>query len=164
MHQVRLLVVCTGWYLLLACARADCDHAFTVNQQLQDTECNADGTCGSLQAAVNSTLLMSANTTSRSCISIIIPNGRHFITEPAFFRSDLDVHFLGSGDDITLLCSYSTPPLLVPFSSPSDPRDFTWYFNQSGSVSFENLNFEGCPYPIRLDTVATLRISDCSFR
>ena len=166
MHQDRLLVFCTGWYLLLACALADCDHAFTVSQQLQETECTADGSCGSLQLAVDSALLISANAASQSCISFTIPNGRHFIMAPAFFHSNLSVHFLGSGNDVTLLCSYSASPsqTLVPFSSSSDPKHYTWYFNQSESVSFENLNFEGCPYPIRLDTVATLSIRDCSFR
>ena len=169
MHQNRLQIVFPFW-CLLACvlhlALANCDHAITVSQQMEGTNCSVDGTattCGSLQSAINNAQLISA---SRSCVFITIPSGRHFITATTFFHSNLSAHFIGSGDNVTLLCNYATPTsrMLTPFSSLSDPKDYTWYFNQSESISFENLNFEGCPYPIRLDTVATISIRDSSFR
>ena len=42
--------------------------------------------------------------------------------------------------------------------------DYTFYFNRSEVVSFEMVQFVGCPYPLRLDTVAAVRIYNSSFR
>jgi hypothetical protein len=42
--------------------------------------------------------------------------------------------------------------------------DYTFYFNRSEVVSFEMVQFVGCPFPLRLDTVAAVTVSNSTFR
>ena len=42
--------------------------------------------------------------------------------------------------------------------------DYTFYFNGSEMVTLEMVQFVGCPYPLRLDTVAAVRVHNSTFR
>ena len=64
-----------------------------------------------------------------------------------------EIEFIGQGDSVRVLCDYDT--LLF---------NYTWYFAGLNSVTLRGMQFESCPRPLRLDTVAEVEIKDCSFR
>ena len=109
------------------------------------------------------------NASVSNCVSIAIPVGVHFITEPIHFRST-NVHLFAtegsdSNDTATIFCNYTVD---VDESRIFDPdynyTDYTLYFNRSEAVSFEKLKFIGCPYPIRLDTVTDIGVYSSTFQ
>ena len=101
--------------------------------------------CGSLQSATEAVLDV-------DCITILIPSGHHLVTSPVNFGA-ASVSFVGLNTDVTVLCDYE----------PNPERQYTWYFNQSYEVIIENVNFMNCPYPVRMDTVRSISISNTSF-
>ena len=64
------------------------------------------------------------------------------------------VQFVGAGEYVSVACNYSDDIV----------ANYTWYFHNLKSVVIQNLHFEGCPRPLRLDTIAEVEISSCSFR
>ena len=64
-----------------------------------------------------------------------------------------EIEFTGQGDSVQVLCDYG-PPIF----------NYTWYFAGLNSVTLRDLQFESCPRPLRLDTIAEVEIKDCSFR
>ena len=103
-----------------------------------------------LQQAVE----QSASTTSSSCVRIELPSGEHEISSQALFSAGelRDVEFVGLGDSVFVSCSYALS------------ENFTWNFDRLDSVKMYSLHFEGCPRPMRLNTIAEVEIQDCSFR
>ena len=124
--------------------------------------------CDNLQSALMMVVDLTAQQQSMSdCTSIIVPAGDHLVTAPVHFGA-ASVHMFGSGEsseDVTISCNYTVD---VDESRIFDLNytytDYTFYFNRSEVVSFEMVEFVGCPFPLRLDTVAAVRIHSTTFR
>ena len=97
------------------------------------------------------------------CVSIVVPAGDHLVTAPVHFGA-ASVHMFGSGErseDVTISCNYTVDvDESRIFDLDYNYTDYTFYFNRSEVVSFEMVQFVGCPYPLRLDTVAAVMISN----
>ena len=124
--------------------------------------------CDNLQSALMVVVDLTAEQQSISdCTSIIVPPGDHLVTAPVHFGA-ASVYMFGSGEsseDVTISCNYTVD---VDESRIFDLNysytDYTFYFNRSEVVSFEMVQFVGCPFPLRLDTVAAVRIHNSIFR
>ena len=101
------------------------------------------------------------------CVSIAVPAGDHLVTAPVHFGA-ASVHMFGSGErseDVTISCNYTVDvDESRIFDLDYNYTDYTFYFNRSEVVSFEMVQFVGCPFPLRLDTVAAVRIHNSTFR
>lgn len=116
--------------------------------------CNLNSsTCGSLPRALEA--IAESNLDSRTdCIELSLPRGQYFITDQLYFNTHA-LHLVGEGVRLTsLVCDYQANSSL----------DYTWYFNWTQSVVLERISILDCPWPLRLDTVFSLEISNCSFR
>ena len=88
-----------------------------------------------------------------NCTRVELPSGAHTITSQTLFMAELTgLQFVGVGENVSVSCDYSVP------------TNYTWYFEQLESVVLQNIHFEGCPKPLRLDTIADVEIRNCSFR
>ena len=86
-----------------------------------------------------------------------LPSGVHFISTPLVFPARLNgIELVGLGDNVTVTCDYA--------ENDTSGTNYTWYFQQLESVSMTGIQFETCPSPLRLDTIAEVLITDCSFR
>ena len=105
----------------------------------------------SLQEAIIKSVSNVDNSTI--CVRIELSSGEHAITSQTLFPAHIrEIEFVGIGKSISLSCYY-------------DLRwDYTWYFSGQSSVTFRNIHFQNCPRPLRIDTVANVRIKDCTFR
>lgn len=136
--------------------------------QVQDSP--LDPTIGSIQAP-------SGNSTAEpiDCVLLLLPVGEpHVITTPLFL-GNLSVIFTGvpnldskSVDSTlllpTLVCDYTVDVNLERIFDPDyEYIDYVLYFNRSELVVFDNLEFYNCPYPIRLNTVNRIRITNSTF-
>ena len=124
--------------------------------------------CDNLQSALMMVVDLTAEQQSISdCISIIVPAGDHLITAPVHFGA-VSVYMFGSGEsseDVTISCKYTVDvDESRIFDLDYTYTDYTFYFNRSEVVSFEMVEFIGCPFPLRLDTVAAVRIHNTTFR
>jgi hypothetical protein len=101
------------------------------------------------------------------CISIAIPEGDHLVTAPVHFGA-ASVYMFGSGEsseDVTISCDYTVDvDESRIFDLDYTYTDYTFYFNRSEVVSLEMVQFVGCPFPLRLDTVAAVGIRNSTFR
>lgn len=104
----------------------------------------------SLQQALD-TLLQTDNA---NCTIINLPVGNHVLSSQIRFPSELKgLELIGSWPGhVSVLCSYSVE------------TDYTWYFSELSSLRIQNVHFHDCPRPLRVDTVAELEITNCSFR
>ena len=109
----------------------------------------------------------SSNYNTSNCVSIAVPAGDHLVTAPVHFGA-ASVYVFGSGErseDVTISCNYTVDvDESRIFDLDYNYTDYTFYFNRSEVVSFEMVQFVGCPYPLRIDTVAAIRISNSTFR
>ena len=113
------------------------------------------GASVSLQGAVEQILSQGSRDDATDCTRVVVPSGVHTIVSQTLFQvQPARVQFVGEGPGVYVACSYS---------AVSD-YDYTWYFDQLESVYLDNINFEGCPRPLRLDTIAEVEITNCSFR
>ena len=131
--------------------------------------------CGNLQSAlevaedlfVDTLFDLTEQQCTPSCISIEVPPGDHLITTPIHFNAT-NVYIHGTGEkasNVTISCNYTVDVNESRiFDMNYDYTDYTFYFNRSEIVSFENMQFVACPYPLRLDTVGTLRVHNSIFR
>ena len=140
-----------------SCSRAD----------QSDTESNvtAKWQCYDLQSALAAAVKLSSKNEMKNlerstsdCVSIAVPSGDHLVTAPVHFGA-ASMHIFGSGEsseDVTISCNYTVD---VDESRIFDLNysytDYTFYFNRSEVVSFEMVQFVDCPFPLRLDTVAS---------
>ena len=106
-----------------------------------------------LQRAIS--LSLSVNSGAQiSCIRIELPSGKHMITSQTLHKTESgEMEFIGLGDSVNVLCNYKT----IEFN-------YTWYFSGLYSVKLRDIQFESCPRPLRLDTIAEVVIQGCSFR
>ena len=120
-----------------------------------------------LEAAENLFIDLPEQQNSPSCISIEVPPGDHLITTPIHFNAT-SVYIYGIGEranNVTIFCNYTVDVNESRiYDMDYDYTDYTFYFNRSEVVSFECVQFVGCPYPLRLDTVATVRVHNSIFR
>lgn len=125
----------------------------TVESDVEPSEYSGSGMddeCGSLQDVLTS--LVSLNSSSSAAINV--HEGEHYLTSPVQFNVER-IRIVGVGRNVSVSCNYST--------SDNANIDYTWQFNQSSSVSLHNLQFYGCPYPLRILHVQTLNVTHCSF-
>ena len=172
---VTVVCVAIGLYVRSSvCFSSECPTLVTIvaNQSICSKTLNVPKTewqCADLQSA----LVLAAQTagsepvSSFDCVSIAVPAGDHLVTAPVHFGA-ASVYMFGSGEsseDVTISCNYTVD---VDESRIFEPEynytDYTFYFNRSEVVSFEMVQFVGCPYPLRLDTVAAVRIHNSTFR
>ena len=129
--------------------------------------------CADLQSAdLQSALMMVVESNSEwhntsNCVSIVVPAGDHLVTGPIHFGA-ASVYMFGSGErseDVSISCNYTVDvDESRIFDLDYNYIDYTFYFNRSEVVSFEMVQFVGCPYPLRLDTVANVTVSNSIFR
>ena len=124
------------------------------------TSCSDELVCSSLQDAIDYVSTTSVNSSGLDCDSVVIqiPDGQHYITNPTHFGNK-SVHFIGSGDSVTVSCDY--------FANENTTNSYemhTWYFEYSESVVLHNIHFRGCGFPIRLSTLRTVQVHNCTFR
>ena len=147
-----------------------------INQSDPESDATRQWQCSDLQSAlvaaaelsvVENQLEESQQQNSSNCVLIAVSAGDHLVTAPVHFGA-ASVYMFGSGEsseDVTISCNYTVD---VDESRIFEPEynytDYTFYFNRSEVVSFEMVQFVGCPYPLRLDTVAAVRIHNSTFR
>ena len=130
----------------------ECPRAIVVDVHANQPGCSAqDSTCSSsLQSAID---MLNASVPEDNCTLIQLPPGTHYITVPRLLTTG--VHLRGVADNVTISCSYNRSNVI---------EDYSWYFSHPRVVTFEDLNFEGCPLPIRVNAAQTVDIHNCSFR
>ena len=171
-----LVIVLAGWIVPLSlCFSPECSTIVTItgNHSLQCTNTHQSGTTNQWQCADLQSALMIAveledkQQDTSNCISIAVPPGDHLVTEPVYFGA-ANVSIFGTGqrsDDVTIFCNYTVDVNESwIFDLDYNYTDYTFYFNRSEVVSFEMVQFIGCPYPLRLDTVAAVTMSNSTFR
>ena len=159
---IRSIIVIAGGTSCSRVNQLDSQVNHTVRWQCPDLQ-------SALLAAVDlsSDLAVPENSEQQNCTSLAVPPGVHLISSPAqFFSSNLNMFGTGeSSDDVTIFCNYTVD---VDESRIFDLNysytDYTFYFNRSEMVSFEGVQFVSCPYPLRLDTIATVRVANSTFR
>ena len=106
------------------------------------------------------------NVSTINCVSVFLPPGDHFITAPVHFGA-ANVSIYGTGtqsSDVSVFCEYTVDvDESRIFDRSYNYTDYTFYFDRSEVVSLERLQFIGCPYPLRLDTVATVDVYKSAF-
>ena len=146
------------------------------------SEINSNGTeqweCSDLQAAmeaigavaqVGRSIFGSGSTASLlglspDCAVLVVPSGVHYITAPVYF-GNTSVHLIGTNDTSTIHCNYSLDVNKERVFEPDyEYPDYVMYFNRSASVGFEGVEFIGCPYPFRVDTVSRVSVENSRFR
>ena len=138
--------------LVHASVSTECQHAITVDLHfISNSNCNTTGNvCGSLQSAIDT---LSTSSAEENCTLIWLPPGTHYIEAPRLLRTG--VHLRGTADNVTVSCSYR---------DSSETKGHSWYFSHPRVVVFEDLNFEKCPYPFRINGARTVVVDNCSFR
>ena len=141
------------------CSRNDTLFVTAGLEQSKNTEqCDLHNqTCTSLQAAIN--FVVSGNhTLAERAIVCLQGNSIEYISNKTYFGN-------------TDLLVVATRPVFVECSYHSNitqdvagSADFTWYFNQSDTVTLINVHLRKCPYPIRIAGARTVLIQTCSFR
>ena len=161
---------------LLLCFSPECSTVVIVESGDSHNPCTKTHQSGStnqwLCADLQSALMMVPNINGEqrnttNCVSIAVPAGDHLVTGPVHFGT-ASVYVFGSGErseDVSISCNYTVDvDESRIFDLHYNYTDYTFYFNRSEVVSFEMVQFVGCPYPLRLDAVAAVRIHNSTFR
>ena len=123
--------------------------------------------CPELQSALETVASLGNDSAELNCVSISVPPGDHYVTQSVYFAAT-NLHFVGGGkslDDTTIFCNYTAGVNESRiFDLSYNYTDYTFYFDRSQAVSFDKVQFVGCPYPIRVDTVADVKIHNSTFR
>ena len=132
-------------------AVADC--AGSSGGEANATNATLIATNASLQDALQQATSMA---TADARLTLCLRGGRSYnITSPIATSRSVALIGTDAEDDARIYCSYQ----------PSDvPVIHTLYFNRSAEVRLEQLYFEGCAYPFRLELVHNVRVSHCTFR
>lgn len=136
-----LCIGCVWTFILCATPIQDC-RTVSVNESL------------SLQLALYTLLHTQASNGSTICSRIELPSGVHIISSQTWFPAEVgSFKLVGSwGQSVSVLCNSSVE------------NDYTWYFSGLTSLQMHNIHFHDCPRPLRIDTVAEVEITNCSFR
>ena len=109
--------------------------------------------CSTLQAALNFTM---KDTEVCNYFVVNIQSGVHLITEPIVTNSSVSI--IGNGA-VEIVCQFDAEQFYTQTGNLH-----SLYFNKSGSVIFENINFDHCPLPIRIFKADNVVIVNSSFR
>ena len=175
-NQCSILVVVLAGLIVqpALCVSPECSVIVTVggsNRQCARTrqsESMDQWQCDNLQSALMMVVELTAEQQNTSdCVSIAVPAGDHLVTAPVHFGA-ASVHMFGSGEsseDVTISCNYTVDvDESRIFDLDYNYTDYTFYFNRSEVVLFEMVQFVGCPFPLRLDTVAAITVCNSTFR
>ena len=106
-----------------------------------------------LQRAVDLSVSEGSRAAS-DCVRIQLPSGEHKLTSQTLFPAEMgEIEFIGLAGSVYVECDYNTPI-----------SNYTWYFAGLHSVTLRGLQFDNCPRPLRLDTIAEVEIQHCTFR
>ena len=118
-------------------------------------ECRTVGVDGSLslQQAVER-LSTADDGNATNCSIVEIPAGEHVLSSQTLFPGQLEsLEIRGPWDDtVSVVCRYEAE------------TNYTWYFSEMEALQIRNVHFHGCPRPLRIDTVADVELTNCSFR
>lgn len=126
---------------------SDCSTA-----KLEDWE-PLDGECETLQQVLD---LISATSYPANCTAVYVHAGNHYLTSPVNFSNE-HVNIIGVGDNVSVICNYS----MIHGSSGSE---YMWLFENTVSVTLQNIEFYECPYPFRMLYVQNIYVTDSVFR
>ena len=137
----------------------------TTNAEEEITE----WTCRSLQDGLRfvQQIQQQIEGVSSNSFSLLVPSGEHVIESPMHLGSaSVELVGVGStaGPPVSIQCTYSIDVDQEQiFNLSYIYTDYTLYFNRSKSVSISNINMRGCQFPLRLDTIGRVDISNSSF-
>ena len=112
-----------------------------------------------LQQAIDQLLVSLSTSTdgsgSYNCTSIELPAGEHVLWSQTLFPADLgSLVIRGPAEEsASVVCVYEVAE-----------NNYTWYFSDLESLEISNIHFRDCSRPLRIDTVAEVEITNCSFR
>ena len=109
--------------------------------------------CPTLQAALELTM---KDTKACNYFVINLQSGVHLITEPIVTNTSVSI--IGNGA-VEIVCQFDAEQFYTQTGNIH-----SLYFNTSGSVIFENINFDHCPLPIRIFEADNVVIVNSSFR
>ena len=163
------LSVCTGTLLVrISESSVHCDKFACLATAAQTDSETVLWTCCSLQAGLDiiKTVNCSRNT-STTAVTVLVPSGEHVIESPTHLGS-ASVELVGvestAGSPVSIQCTYNIDVDQEQiFNLSYVYTDYTLYFNRSKSVSISNINMRGCQFPLRLDTIGRVEISNSSF-
>ena len=94
------------------------------------------------------------NATASNCTSIELSPGEHVLSSQALFTAELGaLEIRGTREEyVSVVCRYNVE------------TNFTWYFSEISSLRIHNIQFHGCPRPLRIDTATDVELTNCSFR
>ena len=109
--------------------------------------------CPSLQAALNLTM-----TDSQVCNHFIVSlhSGVHHITVPVITNASVSI--IGDGT-VNVVCKFDAERIYYQTGNLH-----SLYFNKSYSVDIKNINFDHCPFPIRVFEAENVMIVNSTFR
>ena len=164
------ITITTGGGCLQSCSRlSQSDNGTVLQLQCTDLQSALAAAAEMDLNRVNSSSEDLENASVSNCVAVTVPVGVHFITKPVHFSST-NLHLFAAGgsdsnDTATIFCNYTVDvDESRIFDLDYNYTDYTFYFNRSEAVSFEKLKFIGCPYPIRLDTVADIGVHSSTFQ
>ena len=109
--------------------------------------------CSNLQAALNLTM---KDTKVCNYFVINLQSGVYLITEPIVTNASVSI--IGNGA-VEIICQFDAKRFYTQTG-----HLHSLYFNTSGSVIFENINFDHCPLSIRIFEANNVVIVNSSFR
>lgn len=131
---------------------ADCRRSGSESTAINNT---LVGNYTSLQdALLQATSVVTNDTHYTLCLR---SGGIYYITSPIVTSRNLSLVGAVSDaeNDPRIYCNYQPSDVFVIH---------TLYFNRSDEVRLEQLYFEGCAYPFRLELVKNVQVSHCTFR
>ena len=105
---------------------------------------------------------------SSNTFSLRVSSGGDHVIESPVHLGSASVELVGVGSTaeppVSIQCTYSIDVDQEQiFNLSYVYTDYTLYFNRSKSVSISNINMRGCQFPLRLDTIGRVEISNSSF-
>jgi len=138
-------------FLYAGSAVADCGGS---GGEASEANASLIGNYTSLQVALQSATSMASTADTRYTLCLR-GGGSYYITSPIATSKSVALLGTDAGEAARVYCRYQ----------PSDVSViYTLYFNRSAEVRLEQLYFEGCAYPFRLELVERVRVSHSTFR
>ena len=175
---LTLLLLLAFISLLGSCERVAVRSTESLPRQPEYTACRnttnteegiTEWTCRSLQDGFRfvQQIQQHVEGVSSNTFSLLVPSGEHVIESPVHLGS-ASVELVGVGSSaeppVFIQCTYSIDVDQEQiFNLSYVYTDYTLYFNRSKSVSISNINMRGCQFPLRLDTIGRVEISNSSF-
>ena len=160
MRTTTILSLLLGLLALLVVGRiaAECPVDLVINGNSTDDATDNGGKCKSLQEALERLSITSVTNVTVESAIIYVHSGYHYLTAPINFSANF-VNVTGIGENVFITCNYPTKPEGI-----TGGEYYTWLFQETLSVTIENLEFYQCPYPFRILHTQNVHIIDSSFR